>query len=136
MFEEMRSKLRTLGGDEVNLVQMKVYDLENADEFELSVYCNEEVIAINQDSGFCLPERIENALPADALLHIYKKKLANGDVAFAAFNLSETAQDVQINLEAVSPIRDLWAKEDLCPTDSIRVQMQPHTVRMFRVSGC
>ena len=33
LLEEMRSKLRTLGGDEVNLVQMKVYDLENADEF-------------------------------------------------------------------------------------------------------
>ena len=35
LLQEMRSKLRTLGGDEVNLVQMKVYDLENADEFEL-----------------------------------------------------------------------------------------------------
>ena len=35
LLEEMRSKLRTLGGDEVSLVQMKVYDLENTDEFEL-----------------------------------------------------------------------------------------------------
>lgn len=35
LLEEMRSKLRTLGGDEVNLVQMKVYDLENDDEFAL-----------------------------------------------------------------------------------------------------
>ena len=35
LLEEMRSKLRTRGGDEVNLVQMKVYDLENADEFAL-----------------------------------------------------------------------------------------------------
>ena len=35
LLEEMRSKLRTLGGDEVSLVQMKVYDLENADEFAL-----------------------------------------------------------------------------------------------------
>ena len=35
LLEEMRSKLRTLGGDEVNLVQMKVYDLENTDEFKL-----------------------------------------------------------------------------------------------------
>ena len=31
----MRSKLHTLGGDEVNLVQMKVYDLDNAEEFAL-----------------------------------------------------------------------------------------------------
>ncbi|MBO5864487.1 MAG: ROK family protein [Bacteroidaceae bacterium] len=35
LLDEMRSKLRTLGGDEVNLVQMKVYNLENTDEFEL-----------------------------------------------------------------------------------------------------
>ena len=35
LLEEMRSKLRTLGGDEVNLVQMKVYNLENDDEFAL-----------------------------------------------------------------------------------------------------
>ena len=34
LLEEMRSKLHTLGGDEVNLVQMKVYDLENPEEFK------------------------------------------------------------------------------------------------------
>lgn len=33
LFEEMRSKLRTLGGDEVNLVQMNVYNLEDDAEF-------------------------------------------------------------------------------------------------------
>lgn len=110
--------------------------LDYADEFELSVYCNEEVIAINQDSGFCLPERIENALPADELLHIYKKPLANGDTAYAAFNLSESVQAVQIDLEQLSSVRDLWAKEDLCTAESIRVQMHPHTVRMFRVKHC
>lgn len=35
LLEEMRSKLHTLGGDEVNLVQMNVYNLENPDEFKL-----------------------------------------------------------------------------------------------------
>ena len=35
LLEEMRSKLHTLSGDEVNLVQMNVYDLENTDEFKL-----------------------------------------------------------------------------------------------------
>ena len=33
LLEERRSKLHTLSGDEVNLVQMKVYDLDNAEEF-------------------------------------------------------------------------------------------------------
>lgn len=34
LLEEMRSKLHTLGGDEVNLVQMQVYNLEDPKEFE------------------------------------------------------------------------------------------------------
>ena len=33
LLQEMRSKLRTLKGEEVNLVQMKVYDLDNPEEF-------------------------------------------------------------------------------------------------------
>lgn len=33
LLKEMRSKIHTLGGDEVNLVQMKVYDLDNPEEF-------------------------------------------------------------------------------------------------------
>ena len=33
LLEEMRTKLRTLGGDEVNLVQMNVYNLEDDAEF-------------------------------------------------------------------------------------------------------
>lgn len=35
LLEEMRSKLHTLNGDEVDLVQMKVYNLEDEKEFEL-----------------------------------------------------------------------------------------------------
>lgn len=33
LLTEMRSKLHTLGGEDVNLVQMKVYDLDNTEEF-------------------------------------------------------------------------------------------------------
>ena len=33
LLEEMKTKLRTLGGDEVNLVQMNVYNLEDEAEF-------------------------------------------------------------------------------------------------------
>ncbi len=35
LIEEMRSKMHTFAGDELNLVQMSVYNLENPDEFEL-----------------------------------------------------------------------------------------------------
>lgn len=35
LLAELRSKLRTLGGEEVNLVQMKVYNLEDEQEFAL-----------------------------------------------------------------------------------------------------
>ena len=108
--------------------------LEYASEFELSIYCNEEVIAINQDSGFCTPQRLKNNDNYDTLLHIYKKNLANGDTAYAAFNLSEKEQNVQIKLDKNSSVRDLWAKENLGTMESIAIQMQPHTARIFRVS--
>ena len=34
LFEELRSKIHTISGDELNRVQMKVYDLDNEDEFK------------------------------------------------------------------------------------------------------
>ena len=35
LLKEMRSQIATLKGDSVNLVQMKVYDLDNPEEFAL-----------------------------------------------------------------------------------------------------
>ena len=54
LLSELRSKMQTLGGDELNRVQMKVYDLDNETEFaefargeqrELKVYGSDRTVA-------------------------------------------------------------------------------------------
>lgn len=107
--------------------------LASADEFELSMYCNEEVIAINQDCGFNNPVLITDVKDGDKMIHVYKKELADGKFAYAAFNFGETKETVEISLEQTGMIRDVWAKEDMGHMDTISVSMEPHTVRIFRV---
>ena len=109
-------------------------NLEEVDEFELSLYCNEEVIAINQDSAFCAAKPYMMIEEGKKIIHTFKKKLAGGDYAIAIFNLGETEESVKVYLEGNSAIRDVWAKKDMKNGDSISVVMHPHTVKIFRIS--
>ena len=107
--------------------------LEHIDEFELSMYCNEEMIAINQDSAFLPALPFVTEEEGDKKIHIYKKLLSNGDYAIAVFNLGETKEEVNIALEEGASVRDVWAKEELGLMEHISVEMHPHTVRVFRI---
>ena len=109
-------------------------NLEEIDDFELSLYCNEEVIAINQDSAFCTAKPYMMLEDGKKIIHVFKKRLAGGDYAISIFNLGETIEDVKVYLEKNSEIRDVWAKKDMEAGESILVNMHPHTVRIFRVS--
>ncbi len=105
--------------------------LEFIDEFELSMYCNEEVIAINQDAGFKTPVLIVDEQDGDKFIHVYKKELEDGTYAYAFFNFGETKEMVEIALEETVAVRDAWAKEDVGSMDKIVISMEPHTVRIF-----
>ena len=103
-------------------------------EFELSIYCNEEVIAINQDCGTYAAKPYMLIENGKKVVHVLKKKLHGGDYAIAVFNIGETIEDVKIYLDEISEIRDLWAKQNLDVTETIVLtEMPPHTTRMFRV---
>jgi len=109
--------------------------LEHAGEFELSLYCNEEILAINQDCGFHTVKphlMLENG---NQLVHCFRKKLADGSYAFAYFNLGETTEDAAIFLDDAASVRDLWAKKDLGVMDTISFKSMPRTVRIFKVSA-
>ena len=107
--------------------------LENISEFELSMYCNEEIIAINQDALFDAAKPVIMLEDGRKTIHVFKKKLANGDTAYAVFNLGEIEDKVNIYLDGESSVRDVWAKEDLPRASKISIQSYPHTVRIFRV---
>ena len=108
--------------------------LEHIDEFELSLYCNEEIIAINQDSAFSTAVPFIMEEDGEKVLHIYKKELSNGDYALAVFNMGETEETVDIDLEGNFAVCDVWAKEDMGRMNKLSVPTYPHTVRIFRVS--
>lgn len=108
--------------------------LEKLDDFELSLYCNEEIIAINQDSAFS-PAKPYIKLEGDnRRVHVYKRKLSDGGYAIGIFNVGETREIPEIYLDDVSKIRDVWAKKDIANNDIIRVALEPHTVRIFKIN--
>ena len=109
--------------------------LENISEFELSMYCNEEVIAINQDSLFDTAKPIVIIENDSRKLHVFKKKLKSGEYAIAAFNLGNESEELKVYLDEHSKIRDVWAKVDLSQSDLITAHMPAHTVRIFKISS-
>ena len=111
--------------------------LEKLSDFEIDMYCNEEIIAINQDTAFktAIPYMItENQ---DSMIHIFKKVLSDGSEAYCVFNLGERTELVKVFLGEEREIRDVWAKRDLGTMSTIKLpEMPPHTVRVFKTKKC
>ena len=112
-------------------------DLSQLTEFELDMLCNEEVIAVNQDSlgmsAVCVWEEKTCAYDYSLQKHmkVYEKQLSDGRKAVAIFNLGNTVESYCVN---GSKARDLWAKEDLASeNDTVVLQLHPHTVRLISV---
>lgn len=106
--------------------------LDKATEFELSVYCNEEILAINQDSAFAAAKPYLVQEQDGKIIHVFRKKLANGDFAIAIFNLGEEVEQVTVYLDEVCAIRDVWAKKEEQTTDILQPYLFPHTVKVYR----
>ena len=104
--------------------------IEKATEFELAVYCNEEIIAINQDCAFDTAKLIVKEEDGK-IIHVFKKNLFNGKVAYVLFNLGETTEQVRVSFDGLQKIRDVWAKESLPQTDVIAFEMPPHTTKVL-----
>ncbi len=99
-------------------------------ETELDIICNEEMIAINQDALADYPVLIRK----DEALRIYKRKLENGDEAYAAFNLSDRDANFSLELPRNVKIRNVWLKEDIESVDLSDVSLEAHGVTVLRVS--
>ena len=108
--------------------------LDKITEFELSLYCNEEILAITQDGGFFTAKPYIMLEGDGKLIHVFKKKLENGDFAIAAFNLGDTTEQVNVYLDEVCAVRDAWSHKDKPATDKLAPTLRPHTVRVYRLS--
>jgi len=106
--------------------------LDEISEFELDLYCNEEIIAINQDAAFAPSLLIFRQDTKDSMLHIYEKELQDGTYAYAFFNFGEKEESCTSLLDKTSTLRDLWAKENLGTAKEFPLTLPKHTVRIVK----
>ncbi len=109
-------------------------DLTDISEFELDLYCNEEIIEVNQDTAFAFSVPVFKKVENDSKLYIFEKQLADGNTAYGVFNMGEADEKITINFEEQSTVRDLWSKENLEATQALSLDMPKHTVRIFKCS--
>ena len=108
--------------------------LDKATDFELAIYCNEEIIAINQDCAFNTASPILRIKEDNRYFDILEKQLEDGTYAYALFNLGEKEENIEINAEN-SIIRDLWAKEDISSALKTTLTIHPHTAKILKITN-
>ena len=106
--------------------------LEKLNDFELSLYCNDEIIAINQDEAFCTATPIFMNEKDGSMVHIYEKLLSDGSYAYAIFNLKMKGEYIRMTFEGESLLRDVWAKEDMGVYGEVFMPIAPHTVKIIK----
>ncbi len=119
--------------------------LEALSDFELRLFANEEVLAVNQDRlGACATRVRETRVRrlGDRRLHytrLHARPLANGDVAVGVYNLGESEDKVETTAEElgfsrVFAVRDLWERRDVGRHEErLIVNVPPHGARLFRL---
>ncbi len=112
-------------------------DLQKADSFQLALYSNDEVIAINQDSLALSASRVQQS--ADPKTEVWAKPLANGDCAVAFYNRSETECEMsvtwkELKLSGSLFVRDLWRQKELGRFDHcFSIKVEPHNAELVRI---
>ncbi len=116
-------------------------DLSKITTFELALYCNEEILAINQDAlgrgAVCAVETRTRQDDFSLAEHtkIYRRPLADGSTAVGFFNIGETTAVMKLPLPQTVTARDLWAKRELGQFEQeLVLELKPHTVRMLKLS--
>jgi alpha-galactosidase len=88
--------------------------LEKADDFTISLFTNDEVLALDQDElGLGAAQVV-----VDGRKQVYVKQLADGSRAIGLFNQMQEPQEIsvtwaQLGLNGPQNVRDLWRQKDL-----------------------
>jgi len=101
--------------------------LEKMGQFEMDLYCNDEILAVNQDALASAAVLVMEKKEERSHLKVYERALADGGRAVAFFNIGEMAETVA--LEKDVRVRDLCAKEDI---GDVTLTLPPHTVRVVK----
>jgi alpha-galactosidase len=110
-------------------------DLEKLDDFTLNLLCNDEVLAVNQDTlgkqALCVAK--------DGDLRVYAKDLEDGSKAVGLCNLGTNAAPVTVKwadlgLSGKLAVRDLWRQKDLAACEGeFQLPVAAHGAELVKV---
>ena len=96
-------------------------DIAQMDEFTVSLLCNNEVNAVNQD---ILGKQAKRVV-LDGNIQIWSRPLSDGSYAVGIFNVGTTDARVdfskyftKMGIKSLQGVRDLWRQQDLSTTDT------------------
>ena len=105
--------------------------------FIVSLFSNDEVLAVNQDALGQQGWRAKQ----DGAKEVWVKPLADKTLAVAFFNRGDQAADVSVQwsdlrLNGPQTVRDLWRQRDMGVQESAySVPVAPHSAELFKVSS-
>jgi alpha-galactosidase len=122
-------------------------DLTSLNDFELRLFANEEVLAVNQDVLGVAATRVSElrtspvgGTPARNN-RVHARPLADGSLAVGIYNLAEQEDEVEISAEMLGvsrrfSARNLWERRELgVYEDRLRIRVPAHGAQMLKISG-
>jgi len=110
-------------------------DIAQMDEFTVSLLCNHEVNAVNQD---ILGKQAQRVV-LDGSIQIWSRPLSDGSHAVGIFNVGRTDTRVdfhkyfkQMGIGSLQSVRDLWRQQDLSTSD-VNYFIPTHGVKYLKV---
>lgn len=114
-------------------------DLKTADAFQIALFSNDEVLAVNQDPLALSASRIQQS--PEGKTEVWAKPLENGDCAVAFYNRGDNEQTVSIawndlKRSGAQLVRDLWRQTNLGRYDTgFSVKVEPHNAELFLIKA-
>ena len=111
-------------------------DMTTMDPFTVSLFTNDEVLAVNQDAlgkqGYRLRKNGDQ--------EVWIKPLADGSMAVGLFNEGKAPTEIslewsELKLLGQPAVRDLWRQKDLVPKDldGVQLAVASHGAELLRV---
>jgi alpha-galactosidase len=116
-------------------------DISKLTDFDLSMLCNDEILAVNQDAlgigAICISEQAARNLRRETVAEtkIYARPLEDGTLVAGFFNLGDSEAVMTLDLSEGASVRDLWAHEELGIQNRLALTLAPHSVRMVKIRG-
>lgn len=110
-------------------------DMPKMTPFIVSLFSNDEVLAVNQDSLGRQGTRLKRNGPAE----VWTKPLDDGSIAVAFYNLGETPVEVAVtwadlHVQGRQSVRDLWRQKDMGNFDDrYAARVAPHGAELFKI---